>query len=94
MNEFNTDLLAKADIILKDLEKEIAGLPNKQVWCCKTTDQIEALIERMEEFIESCYMAMSGTIEKTRDMLNGMIDMAEDEITEAEAIKYSLRGNR
>jgi len=89
--EINNELLRKAEIVLTDLEKDIARLPSKQVWCCKHTDQIEALIERMEEFIESCYMAMAGAIDKTREMINGMIDMAEDEIKEAEGVKYSLK---
>ena len=85
------EIYKKADAVLKGLEKEISELPNKQVWSCKTTDEIEVLIERMEQFIETCYMSMSGTIDKTRDMLNGMIDMAEDEIKEAKSIQYSLK---
>jgi len=91
MTEPSNELFIKMNIVLNDLDREIAQLPSKQVWACKTTDEIEALIVRMEQFIEHCYMSMSGTVEKERDMLNGMIDMAEDEISEAESILYSLR---
>ena len=92
MTEPSNELFIKMNIVLNDLDREIAQLPSKQVWTCKSTDEIEALIQRMEQFIEHCYMSMSGTIEKERDMLNGMIDMAEDEIKEAEGVQYSLKG--
>ena len=89
--ELNNEVMRRAEVVLQDLEKEISELPKAQVWCCKNTDQIEDLINRMEMFIESCYMAMSGTIDKTRDMLGGMIEKAEDEKIQAEGILYSLK---
>lgn len=88
--EINNELLRKADIILKQLDKEIMDLPRKQVWCCKNKEEIISLIDRMEIFIDSCYSAMSGTMDKTREMLTEMINMAEKEISEAESILYSL----
>jgi len=88
--EINNELLRKADIVLQDLDKEIAELPRTQVWCCKNTKEIESLIDRMKIFIDSCYSAMSGTMDKTRAMLTEMISMGEKEISEAESISYSL----
>jgi len=85
------EMMRRVDIVLQDLGKEIAELPGKQVWTCKSTDQIEELINRMERFIDYCYQSMAGTIDKTRDMLSGMIDIAEDEIEEAKAVQYSLK---
>jgi len=90
MTETSDKLFKRINVVLNDLEKEIAQLPSKQVWACKSTDEIEALIVRMEQFIEHCYMSMSGTIDQERDILNGMIDMAGDEIDEAKTVNYSL----
>ena len=89
--EINNEVIRRAEVVLQELEKEILELPRAQVWCCKNTDQIEDLINRMEIFIENCYMAMSGTIDKTRDMLGGMIEIAEEKKIEAESIMYSLK---
>ena len=90
MTEPSNELFIRINVVLNDLEKEIAQLPRKQVYYCKQREEIEALIVRMKEFIDSCYQNMSGTEEKERDLLNGMIDMAEAEIEEAEIVKYSL----
>jgi len=94
MSELSTELLNKMDVALAELEKEISELPSKQVWTCQSTDQIEDLITRMEGFIDYCYMSMAGTLDRTRDILNGMIDMATDEKAEAKEILYGLKGDK
>ena len=60
------------------------------MWCCKDTTEIERLIDRMEIFVDSCYSAMSGTMDKTREVLTEMISMGEKEISEDKSILYSL----
>ncbi|MHA1305371.1 MAG: hypothetical protein ACTSPI_16855 [Candidatus Heimdallarchaeaceae archaeon] len=89
-NQLGIEELNKVDEVLDKLDKEIAELPNKQVWTCKNRDEINMLIDRMNKFIDSCYMSMSGTEDKTRKMLNEMIDMAEEEKKEAENVLFSL----
>jgi len=91
-NQLSTEELNKVDQVLDKLDKEIAELPNKQVWTCKNRDEINQLIDRMDKFIDGCYMSMSGTEDKTRKMLNEMIDMAEEEKREAENVLFSLGG--
>jgi len=90
--QLSTEELNKVDRALYELAHEIAGLPNKQVWTCMNREEIEKLINRMEGFINWCYMSMSGTEDKTRKMLNEMIDMAEEEKREAENVLFSLGG--
>jgi len=90
--QLSTEELNKVDQVLDELDKEIAELPNKQVWTCKNRDEINMLIDRMNKFIDGCYMSMSGTGNKTREMLNEMIDMAEEEKKEAENVLFSLGG--
>jgi len=90
--QLSTEELNKVDQALDKLDKEIAELPSKQVWMCKNREEIEKLINRMEGFINWCYMSMSGTEDKTRKMLNEMIDMAEEEKKEAENVLFSLGG--
>jgi len=88
--QLSTEEMNKVDEVLDELDREIAGLPSKQVWTCKNRDEINQLIDRMDKFIDCCYMSMSGTEDKTRKMLNEMIDMAEEEKKEADNVLFSL----
>jgi len=92
--QLSTEELNKVDEVLDQLDKEIAELPNKQVWSCKDRNEIERLMDRMEKFIDYCYMSMSGTMDKTRKMLIEMIEMAEMEKREAENVLFSLGDKR
>lgn len=86
-----TDIYIQADRIIDELEREAVKLPQKQVWWCKTKEEVVNLIDRLNQAIDSYYQVMSGTLEPTRKMLAEMIEITEEEIKEAESVLFSLR---
>lgn len=89
--EFNNQLMREAEIITQALDKEIMNLPQKQVWYCKSQEEIESLVNRMQDCIENYYSLMSGTCDETRQMLLKMIEICEQELEDAKSVLSSLQ---
>lgn len=88
--ESNNKLLRQADTILIDLQKETDNLPQDQVWYCKSEEEIQLLVSRMEECVKNYYSLMAGTCDETRQMLLKMINIITWELTAAKAVLHSL----
>lgn len=88
--EMANKVLQQANRALEDNEKVIANLPSYQAYYCRGEDEIRDLIDYMDSYINSIYPVMSGTEEKTREMLLEYIEIAEKEIEAAKGILIML----
>lgn len=84
------DLLRLADRTVKSIDREINNLPRALVWNCSSREEIGSLREHFLSCIEDWRKRLPGASQGAGKVFLALIEIAEYELKEIEAVLYSL----